>query len=416
LANTQQEEFMKRNGSLWNAGTTLLLLVLVTLVFDASSWGASKTLFEFTVGKGDGLRPLAGLIFDQSGNLYGTTSRGGAHGGGTVFKLTPNGDGTWTESVLYSFKAGNDGASPHAGVIFDQAGNLYGTTAVGGPSNAGTVFKLTPNGGRWTESVLYGFSGGSDGSQPEAGLILDAGGNLYGTTVGGGAHAGGTVFKLTPNATESVLYSFCSVTKCRDGMGPAAGLIFDQAGNLYGTTRLTGPKGNGVVFKLAPNAQGGWTESVLHSFTGGNDGSQPVGGLIFDASGNLYGTTWLGGIHLAGIAFKLTPNANGTWKETVLRSFTRSTGGGNPAAGLIFDQPGNVYGTTMLGGPHGHGVAFKLTPTAQGAWHETVLVYFDGHLGVFPHGDLILDAAGNLYGTTFGLGSFFQGSVFEITP
>jgi uncharacterized repeat protein (TIGR03803 family) len=263
--------------------------------------------------------------------------------------------------------------------------------------------------------VLYDFSGGGDGSGPRAGLIFDGSGNLYGTTEFGGEHSSGTVFQVTPSGTETVLYSFCSLAKCTDGYGPVAGLTFDQSGNLYGTTFKGGASNQGTVFKLTPNG-GSWKESVLHNFTGGNDGSEPVAGLIFDTAGSLYSTTYLGGANRSGVAFRLTLNTNGSWKETVLRSFTGSKGGANPVAGLIFDQAGNLYGTTVSGGPHGRGVAFRLTPTAQGAWHETVLIYFNNHPGSAPCGSLILDAAGKLYGTTFGHGVASHGSVFELAP
>ena len=223
-------------------------------------------LYSFSGADGGG--PVAGLIFDTAGNLYGTTEEGGAHGAGIVFELTPNGDGSWTESVLHSFN-GTDGSSPFAGVIFDQAGNLYGTTGFGGASATGTVFKLTPNSnGSWTESVLHSFKG-------------------------------------------------------KDGLQPVAGVIFDQAGDLYGTTPEGGAYDYGVVFKLAPNSNGGWNETLLHTFTGGKDGGVLVAGVIFDQAGNLYGTTRnedrsLCGGQGCGVVFKLTPNSNGGWKSADL--------------------------------------------------------------------------------------------------
>ena len=407
---------MKCNRTVEMLSTALLAVGLLTLAAAPGAWAASQytTLFTFTVGHDDGIRPRGGLVFDQAGNLYGTTSRGGAHGAGTVFKLTPNGDGTWAQNVLYSFKAGNDGAGPEASLIFDQGGNLYGTTAEGGSSNGGTVFKLTPKGSVWIESVLYSFAAGN-GYAPVAELIFDTAGNLYGTTSMGGAHGSGTAFRLTPNGTESVLYSFCSATNCSDGNGPMAGVIFDQSGNLYGTTSRGGALNQGTVFKLSPNG-GSRRHSVLHSFTGTKDGSDPLAGLIFDTIGNLYGTTSSGGANGLGVVFKLAPNANGSWQERVLRNFTGSKGGANPAAGLIFDQNGNLCGTTIRGGPHEHGVAFRLEPNTGGGWHETVLVYFNEHPGAVPYSGLILDTLGNLYGTTFGQGAFDPGSVYEITP
>ena len=403
---------MKRNQN-FGMSRGLLAVCVVTLIFAPSALAASKTLYAFTVGS-DGYEPIASLIFDQSGNLYGTTSQGGTASSGTVFKLVPNGDGTWTESVLYSFQGGTDGMHPAARLIFDQSGNLYGTTAFGGSTNQGTVFKLTPNGGSWTETVLHTFGNSSDGAQPFAGLVFDSSGNLYGTTEKGGTHKGGTVFQLTPNATERVLYSFCSVTKCGDGKGPLAGVIFDQAGNLYGTTQFAGGNGDGVVFKLAPRTRGSWKETVLHSFVG-SDGSQPIAGLIFDAAWRLYGTTLGGGAHSDGVVFRVTHKTDGSWTEKVLHSFSGSDGV-NPADSVICDQTGNLYGTASMGGAHGFGVAFKLAPNSHGGWHETVLLSFTNHPDSFPDAGLIFDGAGNLYGTTFGDGSTTHGSVFEITP
>ena len=273
----------------------------------------------------DGELPYAGLIMDAAGNLYGTTNSGGAHGGGTVFELIPNAAKTmWSETVLYSFcpsgASCTDGELPYAGLIMDAAGNLYGTTNSGGAHGGGTVFELIPNAAKtmWSETVLYSFcaqGGCVDGDGPYAGLIMDAAGNLYGTTVQGGAHGGyGTVFELTPNAaktkwSETVLYSFCAQggKNCTDGLGPLAGLIMDAAGNLYGTTSgaflgsPSGPYIGGTVFELTPNAaKTSWTETVLYSFCAQSsctDGSFPDAGLIVDATGGLYGTTYYGGAH-----------------------------------------------------------------------------------------------------------------------
>ena len=252
--------------------------------------------------------PRNGLIADSAGNLYGTTSGGGASYKGVVFKLAPDG----TETVLHSFPGfPSDGNSPYAGLIADSAGNLYGTTlSRDSVSHAGVVFKLAPNGtAGWTETVLHSFTGfPTDGALPYAGLIADSAGNLYGATTGGGGGPGasgqGVVFKLAPDGTETVLHSF---TLGSGGGGPLAGLIADSAGNLYGTTQVGGASGQGVVFKLAPNGTGGWTESVLYSFTGGSDGGQPFyGSLIADGAGNLYGTTVGGGASGAGVVFKLS--------------------------------------------------------------------------------------------------------------
>jgi hypothetical protein len=360
-----------------------------------------SVLHNFQEGPGDGYTPEAGLIMDGSGNLYGTTSTGGAGGvsgggGGTVFKLTPGSNGSYTESVLYSF-LGNyvgstDGAYPEAVLIMDGSGNLYGTTSSGGSgscqyvvSNAylasgqcGTVFKLTKgSNGSYTESVLYSFQGvtNSDGAYPEAGLIMDGNGNLYGTTNEGGTggctsgykvgytqeylNVGcGTAFKLTlvngGGYSESVLYNFPTFGysyPAFTGYFPSA-LIMDSGGNLYGTT-TEGGTGDviGTVFELASGGNGSYIESVLHGFqVGTSDGYYPAGGLTMDGSGNLYGATSEGGTAGTGAVFKFTKGSNGSYAESLLYSFDGTGDGLSPSAPLIMDGSGNLYGTTTSGG------------------------------------------------------------------
>jgi uncharacterized repeat protein (TIGR03803 family) len=423
----------------------------------ASAAPVETVLHAFTGYPSDGAYPYAGLIADSKGNLYGTTNVGGASycsggGCGTVFALSPpaSAGGAWTKTVLHSF-GGNDGSSPQAGLIVDSKGNLYGTTNVGGASNAGTVFKLAPPasaGGAWTETVLYSFMGGSDGSNPVAGLIFDASGALYGTTSHGGPGCApnyapqgcGTVFKLTPPAsaggawTETVLYGF----RASDGWYPAGGVIFDNSGALYGTTGAGGTLNVGTVFKLTPPASvgGDWSHTVLYNFTGyqaglpssNPDGAGPSSSLIFDNSGALYGTTQIGGTSGRGTVFKVTPpaSAGGAWTETVLYTFMGSSDGGNPQAGLISNASGALFGTTYHGGigcvmefmPPGCGTVFKLAPPASagGAWTETALYSFAGGTdGAFPYAGLIADSMGNLYGTTLSGGTSGQGTVFEVT-
>ena len=264
------------------------------------SWNEAL-LYAFSGGS-DGATPLYGdLTFDQAGNIYGTTSLGGS-GDGVVFEMMRSGSG-WTEQPLYAF-SGNDGANPYNGVIFDKAGNLYGTTTQGGASGNGTVFELSPSGTGWTEKVLYSFQGGSDGSYPEAGLIFDQSGNLYGATASGGTGGGGTAFELSPSGgswTHSVLYNFTGSAQC----GPLGTLVM-QAGNLYGTTLCDGANNFGNVFELTPSGHG-WTYSSLWDFTGGNDGKLPYCSVMFDAAGNLYGTASSGGSHNAGVIWEITP-------------------------------------------------------------------------------------------------------------
>jgi uncharacterized repeat protein (TIGR03803 family) len=353
----------------------------------------------------DGANPEAGLIADPAGNLFGTTMFGGPSNSGTVFKLNSTG-----LTVLYGFTGGADGGNPAAGLIRDSVGTLHGTTYDGGAGDEGAVFKLDAAG---TETVLHSFRGEGDGAFPIAGLIQDAAGNLYGTTQEGGASSQGLVFGLNRTG-ETALHSF---TEGEDGGNPSASLIQDSAGNLYGTTALGGALGNGVVFKVETNG----TETVLHSFTGGADGAFPLAGLIQDSAGNFYGTTEFGGAAGQGVVFKLDT----TGAETVLYTFTGGADGGNPVAGLVLDSAGNFYGTTVVGGsamgPAGHGVVFELDATGA----ETVLHTFaGGEDGSQPMAGLIRDLAGNLYGTTFAGGKNSTcnpiaagcGVVFKIAP
>jgi len=414
-------------------------MMAVALFANALPLAAQETiLYSFVYGTSDGLAPYAGLTPDGAGNFYGTTALGGSVGApfgndGTVFELSPASGGGWTEKVLYNFgSASGDGIQPVAAVIFDSKGNLYGTASKGGANNgSGTVFELLPSGGGWTEKTIYNFgASSSDGIEPAYGsLIFDGQGNLYGTTLKGGSNGSGTVFELIPGTggtfTEKVLYSFGASST--DAMGPYSGVIFDAAGNLYGTTHNGGAFGYGTVYELTPGAGGTWTEAVLHSFDiDGADGANPYGGVIRDGQGNLYGTTNLGGNfgtgnHL-GTVFELSPTPSGVWTEQVLHSFTGGLTNGDgdyPIAGLTFDAAGNLYGVTSGGGVPAVGMVFALTRSA-GVWTEKVVYTFSNNTtdGRNPYGSLIFDAAGNLYGTTTagGINSFQQyGVVFELS-
>jgi len=401
-----------------------LVVAQASAVFAASKY---KVLYTFTDGV-DGGELRGSLVFDHAGNLYGTALSGGAYGVGTVFQVAPKRDGRWTETVLYSFKNdGNDGNTPMAGLVFDKTGNLYGTTSGGGSDASGTVFQLSPNGnGTWTEQILHSFDG-TDGMLPYTGaLIFDKQGNSYGTTPYGGDYNTGIAFQLTKNGngtwSANVMHSFGSGL---DGKTPIATLMVDRMGSLYGTTLFGGAHGSGTsggtVFQLTANGSG-WDESVLHSFrTNGVDGRVPYAGLIFDKGGNLYGTASEGGAYNDGTVFKLTPDGKGGWTERVLHAFA-GTDGQVPYASLIFDTAGNLYGTTYQGGEYGYGVVFKLAPDGKGGWAETVLHSFHDRPGANPWANLIFDSAGNLFGTTAGLGgrtagdSPTHGCVFEITP
>jgi uncharacterized repeat protein (TIGR03803 family) len=387
---------------------------------------AEGVLHNFNNNGKDGYSPYAGLIFDGAGNLYGTTEPGGAYGKGTVFELLPSAGGGWTEKRLHSFGANStDGNYPQASLIFDGAGNLYGTTYAGGAYGYGTVFELLPAaGGGWMEKVLRNFKNNGGGANPYAGLIFDPAGNLYGTTVYGGSgsctQGCGTVFELTPQAgggwTEKILHAFSN--DGTDGFNPYASLIFDAAGNLYGTTQGGGAHAHGTVFELTPRTGGGWTGTILHDFNNnGTDGYNPAN-LIFDTAGNLFGTTYLGGANSGGAAFELTPTTGGSWTETLLYSFKNYGSGTAGPSGLTLDTAGNLYGTTPMGGaePDRGGTAFELMPTT-GGWTYRLLHSFGlGTDGDSPQSVLIFDAAGNLYGTTQLGGANNVGTVFEIKP
>jgi len=410
-------------------GVAAVTLIVISM-FAASAAAQShyKVLHRFnnTREQLDGTSPYGGVILDADGNLYGTTAWGWGdpcywHGCGIGFKLTQGSDGRWAETViLKDFLWTDPGSWPMAGFVFDANGNLYGTTA-GDYQCCGRVFAGTPNlDGSWTWTELHSFTGGTDGARPYAGLILDADGNLYGTTTGGGTYGYGVVFRLTKNSdgswTESVLHHF---TGGRDGANPYSRLILDGSGNLYGTTVNGGCAGYGVVFKLTPNTGGTWKEKVLHAFLG-HPGKYPYSGLIFDTANNLYGTTYNGGPADGGMVYKLAPNTNGTWTYSVLHVFT-GTPGLHPVAGVVMDKAGNLYGNTVNGGSADAGTVYELTPNANGSWTYRVLHVFTGTPARNPYGDLLLDAAGNLYGTTAGgnmdCGNWADcGTVFEITP
>jgi uncharacterized repeat protein (TIGR03803 family) len=366
-------------------------------------------LYNFT-GFADGGNPYGGVILDGQGNSYGTTVAGGATGNGTVFKI----DSAGVETVLHSFAGGSDGRSPIGSLVLDRKGHLYGTTYYGGPDDSGTIFEVNSVTG--AEKVLYSFTGGSDGKWP-IGIFRDSQGNLYGGTQIGGSHFAGVIYKLSPSGQQTVLYSFTGVNG--DGSNPQAALISDNAGNLYGTTFSGGGtgcgSGCGTVFKLSRDG----TETVLYSFKGGSDGADPFSALIRDASGNLYGDTYVGGHDTCpaggcGIVYKIDSAGN----ETILHSFTGGSDGGSPyLATLVRDSHGNLYGTTSVGGDLtcnptvGCGTVFKISPTGV----ETVLHRFTGIDGINPYSGVVSDSKGDIYGTTYTGGASNQGVVFEIT-
>ena len=394
------------------------LLAAVLILFTALATHAQTltTLHSFTGA--DGSFPEGGLVFDSQGNLNGTTVLGGAHSGGTVFKLSPSNN----ETVLHSFasnvvtsicpdpRAGRDGAIPNRGLTLDSQGNLYGTTQRGGTCGLGTVFRVSSSG---AETVLYRFTGGADGAQPNPTLALDSQGNLYGTTSRGGVaqFCCGTIFEVTSSGTTKTLYGF---TGGADGGIPLDGLILDSSGNLVGMTIGGGAYGYGTAFKLAPDG----AETVFFSF---QHTESPVGGFALDSEGNLYGVT--GNVHNGGTGGGSIFKLSSTGTKTVLYNFTGADGDG--PSGVTLDKQGNLYGTTSDGGtgggcvPVGCGVVFKVAPNGA----ETVLHNFTGGAdGADPFGLLTLDSQGNLYGTTATGGisgpacTIGCGTVFKVTP
>jgi|SRR5277367_1582469 len=442
-----------KNNSLKNNSLSCIAAVAMlafTFIFAVTASAQTETVLYSFQGdtNNDGANPSAPLIWDASGNLYGTTYGGGyrgqcAGGCGTVFELSPNGTGGWTEAILHIFQGNKDGAYPiFGGLTFDAAGNLYGTTSAGGTSNNGTVFRLSPNGdGTWKETILHMFTGGKDGSQPYGSVAFDKAGNLYGTTYFGGIKSCGgvgfgcgVVFKLTAQPKglwqESILHIF---TAKADGGYPYAGPVLDAAGNVYGTGAFGGSTvcgGCGVVYKISPNGSGGWSYGVLYTFLGGTDGANPEGPVILDGTGNLYGTTNIGGGTACnsgcGTVYELTPEG-GTWTEHQLYAFQHGTDGALPIGGVTFDSNGNLFGATNAGGVEncsfGCGAVYKLSHNG-GTWTAQGLYSFMGTTdGNTPEAGVVLDGAGNIYGTThFGgnpndcAGFGGCGVVYEITP
>jgi uncharacterized repeat protein (TIGR03803 family) len=347
----------------------------------------------------DGLYPASSLTFDRAGNLYGTTYYGGAFGAGTVYELSPNGSGDWNETVLYSFTGGADGAYADGNVIFDSMGNLYGTAADGGANGDGVMFELSPAGTSWTETVLYSFAGGADGASPGS-LIMSPAGNFYGTNSAG-------VFELSPSGgwANKVIYS----------VEASSGLTLDASGNIFGAGWVYGVN---TLFELSPNGTGGWNPSALHVFNGtGHDGFEAFGTPVLDQAGNVYGTTIYGGAKNYGTVYRLHPitkgKKKGEWTERILYSFMGGKDGGYPAAGVVFDAAGNIYGDTV----GGDGTVFELlAPVNSGGYKEKVLWSFNSADGFEPGDSLILDSEGNLYGTTLQGGVSTRGDVFEVIP
>jgi len=393
----------------WCSLTLILAMTAVPLLVPAPALSqdfTDKVIYSFR-GGADGNEPLfSGVVPDKAGNLYGTTYSGGTYHYGTVFKLDPAGK----ETILYSFGNGSDGKYLSAGVVLDPAGNIFGTTTEGGiraifcDKGCGTVFEIEPNG---HERVLHAFTGGADGGLPTGRLVRDSEGNLYGTTELGGTSSNGTIYKIDASGTLTVLHSF---TGQPDGQNPQGGVIRDSEGNLYGTTASGGTDNFGAVFKLDSTGQ----ETVLYSFLGSSksDGEDPVAPLFRTANGDLYGTTFLGGVEGLGTAYKVDADGN----ETNLHTFGNAQNDGTyPESPLISDSRGNLYGTTIQGGTYGlpGGVMYRITP--QGDY--SIVYNFGGKSnGSAPAGPLLASPNGSFFGTTTSGGAAGPGTVYQIMP
>jgi uncharacterized repeat protein (TIGR03803 family) len=426
-----------------NAVLAVVAVTLALTLMTATRAAAQTETVLFTFGyESDsiGAMPAGGVVRDAAGNFFGTTLYGGAYsnggwGYGTAYELSPAGGGVYTETILHDFGGSNgDGLYPQYGLIADGLGNLYGTTGAGGAYGFGTVFELSPTeGGGWTETIVHSFNNnGIDGMDPIAGVALDKAGNLYGTTYYGGPNYCGTtyegdpyncgvVYELSPRAgggwSEKLVHAFTNNGK--DAVNPyTARLAVDSKGNLYGASATGGVYGYGVAYELMPGTGGNWTEKLLHSFNNNHkDGWGLQGGYIFDASGNLYGTTSAGGIGTEwGTVYELMPGADGNWTEKILLSFNEGKQGDAPEAGVTFDSAGNLYGTTFFGGPSNSGTVFEMSPNGSGGWTEIILHSFSNSNIEWPNSPVILDPEGNVYGTTPGESGSGGGVVFEVTP
>jgi uncharacterized repeat protein (TIGR03803 family) len=395
-------------------------LLLVVFAVSLTTAAATTTDVIFSCEEDEGEYADTDLETDNAGNIYGTTVLGGDFGGGTVFQLSPSPNG-WVHTVLYSFTGGADGGEPYKGVTLDREGNLYGTAVTGGSGNCeggcGVVYKLSNTGGTWTQKVIHAFTGGDDGSGPGARVTVDSAGNIYGMAPTGGAYGLGTIYKIRLGSTGGLLFRVIhAFTGGADGTGGSAGRMILRDGHLYGAATAGGRYGSGVVFELAA---GGFRErdvNTIYSFRGQPDGSFPYGALLFDPSGNIYGTTYYGGTNGIGAVYKLSPQPVGEWTEEVIYSFQEGADGNSPISNLVLDKAGNLYGTTSEGGL-GSGTIYKLSPAGGGKWAETVVHAFEGPPdGGFAYNGMVVDAFGNFYGATVHGGENDDGCVYKFVP
>jgi len=379
---------------------------------------ATTTDVIFSFEEEDGEYADTDLETDSAGNIYGTTVLGGEFGGGTVFQLRPTPNG-WEQAVLYSFTGGTDGGEPYKGVTIDRRGNLYGTAVTGGSGGCeggcGVVYKLTKSGGTWNQTVIHAFTGGDDGSGPGARVTIDRSGDIYGMTPTGGTYGVGTIYKLHPHAGSWDFQVIHTFTGAADGATGSAGRMLVLHGRLYGAATAGGLYGSGVVFELTPTAVGEWDFRALYSFHGQPDGSFPYGALL-RVSGKIYGTTYYGGENGIGAVYELSPRSVGEWDGRVIYSFQTGSDGNSPISNLVRDGFGNLYGTTSEGGS-GSGTIFKLTPIGGGQWTESVVHSFEGPPdGGFSYNGMVVDRFGNFYGATVHGGEADDGCVYKFTP
>jgi uncharacterized repeat protein (TIGR03803 family) len=393
---------------------------IAVFIFSLATASATTTNVIFSCEEAEGEYADTDLETDSAGNIYGTTVLGGDFGGGTVFQLSPTPTG-WVHTVLYSFTGGADGGEPYKGVSLDREGNLYGTAVTGGSGSCeggcGVAYKLTNSGGTWTQTVIHAFTGGDDGSGPGARLTVDTSGNVYGMAPTGGLYGLGTIYKLNQEQNGAwnltVLHAF---TGGADGATGSAGRMILRRGRLYGAATAGGTYGSGVVFEIALRGRGGWNFRTIYSFRGQPDGSFPYGALLFDRRGNIHGTTYYGGANGIGAVYELTPRAIGEWNESVLYSFQEGSDGNSPISNLVSDNVGNLYGTTSEGGL-GSGTIFKLSPIGSGQWVETVVHAFQGPPdGAFAYNGMVVDRFGNFYGATVHGGDNNDGAIYKFTP
>lgn len=390
--------------------------IVAMLFTSASAVSREHVLVSYTGGL-DGGYPAAGLVFDSSGNGYGTTVVGGRYGCGTVIKLTRTSPGHYNSTVLHDFNCGTDGKNPYGGVTL-KGGNIFGTTAAGGSGNActgdgcGVVYELNSSG----LQAIWNFTGGNDGFGPSGAVVLDSAGNLYGATADGGKYSHGVIYKLHKTGTVWGLQVVHAFTGGNDGGTPGLGrLLLDKAGNLYGIAELYGAHGTGTVFKASPVAGGLWKFATIWPFKGMPDAGYPYGGVTADAQGNLYGTTYYGGANGLGSVYRLMPVHTG-WVEKLLYSFKGGTDGSYSTTTPIFDVAGDLLGTTSTGGitTCDCGTIFKIDHTNG---QESILHSFGANGdGKNPYYDLANNGTGHYLGSTASGGLYSQGAIFEFTP